>query len=228
MIYDPKRDRVVLFGDGPLLEQVTWEFDGTSWIAMPTPFMPSEPRCWTQLAYDSKREVTMLFGGQSCNGFSFFNDTWAYGPDPDGDGKVGGFDNCRATANPDQANGDGDVAGDVCDCASGDATAWSAPKVVTGLGLSGSGTTSLTWDDQSEAVGPGVRYDVATGDVGTLRSTGSFSGATCLESQTSLPSTSDGRPLGAGSGFWYLVRARNACGIGTYGAAGLDAASPCP
>jgi hypothetical protein len=226
--YDVARDRVVLFGDGAPLEQVTWEFDGTSWVAMPTPSMPDETRCWTQLVYDSKREVVMLFGGQNCKGQGYFNDTWAYGPDPDGDGKVGGLDNCLATANPDQANGDGDVAGDACDCAPGDAAAWSAPQVVTGLVLSGSGTTSLTWDDQSEAVGSGVRYDVATGDLGTLRSTGTFSGATCLGSQTALPSASDGRPLGPDEGFWYLVRARNACGIGAYGAAGLDAASPCP
>jgi hypothetical protein len=207
---------------------VTWEFDGTSWVAMPTPFMPDETRCWTQLAYDSKREVVMLYGGQNCKGQGYFNDTWAYGPDPDGDGKVGGLDNCRATANPDQANEDGDVAGDVCDCAPGDATAWSAPQAVTGLGLSGSGTTTLTWDDQSEAVGSGVRYDVATGDLEVLRSTASFAGATCLDSQTALPSASDGRPLGPDAGFWYLVRARNVCGIGTYGPIGLDAASACP
>ena len=35
--------------------------------------------------------------------------------DTDGDGQADGTDNCPAVANPDQANGDGDAAGDLCD-----------------------------------------------------------------------------------------------------------------
>ena len=32
-----------------------------------------------------------------------------------------------------------------------------------------------------------------------------------------VPSTSDALPPGLGEGYWYLVRARHACGTGTYG-----------
>ncbi len=40
--------------------------------------------------------------------------------DRDGDGVRGGEDNCPAVANPQQENGDGDPAGDACDCAAAD------------------------------------------------------------------------------------------------------------
>ncbi|MEZ4472804.1 MAG: thrombospondin type 3 repeat-containing protein [bacterium] len=39
----------------------------------------------------------------------------AMGPDRDGDGVPDATDNCPDVANPDQADGDGDHAGDLCD-----------------------------------------------------------------------------------------------------------------
>ena len=159
---------------------------------------------------------------------TYYQDFWAYGPDPDGDGKVGGLDNCPNISNASQSNVDGDAAGDACDCAPSDPSAWGAAQIVSGLALSGATTTSLSWNDQSSAIGPGVRYDVATGDLLQLHATGSYAPATCVVDQTATPSATDGRTPGSGQGFYYLVRARNACGLGSFGAGPLDTASPCP
>jgi hypothetical protein len=52
---------------------------------------------------------------------------------------------------------------------------------------------------------------------------GSGAGETCVlqaSSATSLPAGSTPAP---GTGFYYLVRARNACGVGTYGFASAGA-----
>lgn len=228
LVYDFARNIAVLFGDGAVDEGVTWEFDGSSWAARSTPWQPDPSRCYAPLAYDSNREIVLLFGGGACIGSgNRRNDTWAYGTDPDGDGVVGGLDNCREVPNPDQANFDGDPAGDLCDCAVSDATAWGAPRPVAGVTLAGSGTTTITWEDQAAVVGTGVRYDLVSGDLAELRS-GGWAGTSCIASETADPSASDSRTLDPETGFWYLVRSRNGCAIGTYDSAGLDAASPCP
>jgi hypothetical protein len=228
MAYDASRGVVVLFGAAATGDEgVTWEFDGTQWTARQTLFQPETNRRWTPLAYDSKREVVMLFGGHA--GW-LYNDTWAYGSDPDGDGIVGGLDNCRQTANPDQTNGDGDPAGDACDCASADPGSFAPPVEVNHLVANGSATTVLSWDDQSPLVGSEVTYDLMTGSILDLRSAGNFSAATCLEGGLTVTSYGDGRSPAAGDGFYYLSRATNVCGVGTYGAgrAGLDGSGPCP
>ena len=230
LIYDSARDVVVLYGDGPALEGVTWEFDGSQWTARTTPFQPDSDRCWSQMAYDSVREVVILFGGRKCSTNIYFNDTWVYGPDPDGDGIVGGLDNCRDTPNQDQANGDGDVAGDACDCAALDPGSFAPPVEVANLTADGKTSTTISWDDQAPLVGSGVVYDLVTGTLQDLRSTGDFSAAQCLAAGLTGPNYTDTRTPSVSDGFHYVARSRNACGDGTYGAnrAGLDAASPCP
>lgn len=229
MIYDAARDRLVMYGDGTALDGITWEFDGAQWLARSTPFQPDSNRCGTPLAYDSKRQDVILFGGRDCAGALYWNDTWAYGPDPDGDGIVGGLDNCPNAPNSNQANADGDAAGDACDCAPADPGSFAPPVEVQGLMLVGSATTNLTWSDQAPLVGSGVVYDVATGLLSILRTSG-FAGATCLGSGLATPSATDDRPVAPGDGYWHLVRSHNACGVGTYGPgrATLNAASPCP
>ena len=69
----------------------------------------------------------------------------------------------------------------------------------------------------------------------SLRSQGSFVGADCFENDWVDNSLQDGDLPAPGDGFLYLVRAENACGVGTYGVgsdpdprAGLDALGPCP
>ncbi|MGH9365473.1 MAG: Kelch repeat-containing protein, partial [Thermoanaerobaculia bacterium] len=230
LAYDSARGRTVLFGDGPALEGLTWDFDGANWVGRPTSSQPDPNRCGMQIAYDSKRQIVTLFGGRLCSAGIYFNDTWAYGPDPDGDGIVGRLDNCVNSPNANQANADGDAAGDACDCAPANGGSFAQPVEVQSLTEAGIGATSLTWQDQAPLVGSAVVYDVATGSLATLHSTGGFGGAICLVSGATTPAATDSRVPPPADGFYHLVRSRNACGAGTYGPgrAALDSASPCP
>lgn len=93
----------------------------------------------------------------------------------------------------------------------------------------------ITWMDERPQAGPGTRFDVATGLLAELHADRGFLRATCLAAQLDAGERVD-QPVGAR---WYLVRARNACGAGTYGTsargpmnyrARLDApaTTPCP
>jgi len=129
------------------------------------------------------------------------------------------------------AAGDEDQDGvdDVCDCDASDAGTWSATVPVPRIRPSGSGPTLLGWDGQGGSAGPGTRYTVATGLLSALRA-GSPVPACRLGTDLALSRAVDARPGPApGEVFFYLVRAGNACGAGTYGRPALDAASlpPC-
>lgn len=65
MVYDARRQRVVLFGgsDGPKLLGDTWEWDGSRWTQRSSEG-PSA-RTLYGLAYDSARGRTVMFGGMS-------------------------------------------------------------------------------------------------------------------------------------------------------------------
>ncbi len=215
MAYDAARDRIVLYGDASTPEGVTWEFDGTQWLARPTPFQPGPDRCNNPIAYDAKREVIFLFGGDACQAGFWYNDTWAYGPDPDGDGIVGGLDNCRNVANANQANTDGDPAGDACDCAAADPTVFAVPAEVTGLTFASDHVT-LSWDSAAPGAGSATVHDVVRGALNELP-VGSGPQETCLAPGISASSTTDTAVPTSGTGFWYLARGRNVCGAGTYG-----------
>ncbi|MGD9902239.1 MAG: kelch repeat-containing protein [Vicinamibacterales bacterium] len=65
--YDPRRDRIVLFGgygraaDGRVRYGDTWEWDGREWRQVASDGPP--PRNGGALAYDERRQVTALSGG---------------------------------------------------------------------------------------------------------------------------------------------------------------------
>ena len=62
--------------------------------------------------------------------------TEALGKDWDGDGTLNGADNCRFDANPNQADGDSDGIGDVCDVCPGDAlNDQDADRICAGVGF---------------------------------------------------------------------------------------------
>jgi YVTN family beta-propeller protein len=103
------------------------------------------------------------------------------------------------------------------DCADGDPLAFGFPAEVAGLAATGV-APDLTWTDQSAATGPGIRYDVAGGELAGLAAGGLEGSAGCVAPDLVSPSWSDGRSDPApGAGRFYLVRARNSCGSGGYG-----------
>jgi hypothetical protein len=181
-------------------------------------------------------ESDHLYAGTIGGGVYRLDAAGRIGPDADLDAVADDDDNCPGTPNNDQANGDGDARGDACDCMPADASVYGVPGEVSGLMLSWDGAAVLRWDDPRGASGPGTRSEVIDGDLSDLLEGGVFDGARCLASDLSEPLAVDGRPAPpAGKGVYYLVRAVNACGDGTFGNAAathdprddLDQAPPC-
>ncbi len=76
MAFDAKRGKTVLFGGvGNAELSDTWEWDGTTWQAMPRAVHPAA-RAYGMLAYDPKAGATFLFGG--AGGATNFSDTWQW------------------------------------------------------------------------------------------------------------------------------------------------------
>src|SRR3989441_6284050 len=76
--YDSESDRAILFGGNYFGARETWAFDynANAWTNM-TPTETSLPSARTAhaLAYDSRHDQVILFGGQSSSGI---DETWAY------------------------------------------------------------------------------------------------------------------------------------------------------
>ena len=134
------------------------------------------------------------------------------GADIDADGVGDACDNCGADANSQQEDADGDRHGDVCDCAPADAGAFAPPGEVTGVAFDADGMT-LRWDPA--AAGPATVYDLLRGEGGGP--VGGSGAEACLAQQTPGTSFPDPTLPSDGQMFWYVVRARNTCGVGTYG-----------
>jgi hypothetical protein len=178
------------------------------------------------MSYSAAHDVVFLFGGI---GGEVFNDLWAYGDDPDGDGFVGGLDNCRQTPNATQLNTDGDAAGDICDCSITDPSAYNLPGVVGGA-LFLPDKQTLQWNSLSASAGSGTHYDVLRGRAGEWP-VGSGPSETCIGQNFASTVLLDAFTPGAGTAVWYLVRGRNNCGIGSYGTASngtTQVSSSCP
>ena len=136
--------------------------------------------------------------------------------DADVDGYPDPFDNCGGTANPDQDDADGDLAGDACDCASLDGSAFAIPGEVHGLEVAADRTT-LSWTPAMPGAGSGTVQDLLRGTVGELP-VGRGASEVCLASSVGASAADPEAPPSAGA-HWYLVRASNACGQGAYGLA---------
>ena len=85
------------------------------------------------------------------------------------------------------------------------------PEVVGARVLSDKNT--LVWNP---SLGSGVSYDVSRGLVSELP-VGAGASEDCFAVDLSVASVADAASPESGSAFWYLVRARNACGVGNYG-----------
>ncbi len=132
---------------------------------------------------------------------------------------------------PNPADGDGDGVDNNADCALADPGSFAAPGEVASLTVNRAGATgSLAWASLAATAGSGTVYDVVCGDLATLLSAGT-GGASALACGIAATSASDPSVPPAGSGVYYLVRGRNACGIGTWGfdSTGAPRSSPaCP
>jgi uncharacterized repeat protein (TIGR01451 family) len=167
-------------------------------------------------------------------------------PDTDGDGVADVCDNCPSVSNPVQQNddqdpfgnacdncpaitntaqldADGDGRGDPCDCAPANPSSWAVPAEVTGLRVSktplGPDHVQLSWNSQAAQAGTGVVYDVISGTLSSLRTSG-LTSFTCLatdEPGTSIVKVQPQPEPPLPNGFWYLVRAETPCGAGTWG-----------
>ncbi|HEV8337815.1 MAG TPA: hypothetical protein VGR67_15490 [Candidatus Polarisedimenticolia bacterium] len=114
------------------------------------------------------------------------------------------------------------------DCLDTDPQVWGVPSEVSGLAVLTGNPTTVTWTSQSTPAGSETIYDLVGGTFTSPPGSTGLSAASCL--QPSGPNSfPDSRAAPAASTtYWYLARARNSCGIGTYGA-GRDAAiPPCP
>lgn len=114
---------------------------------------------------------------------------------------------------------DADLVGDACDCAPADGGAYDAPAEVRGVTFAAGSHTLVTWTSQSSTAGSGTAYDLLKGDLATLRAQKNVSAATCLAHAVAAAAYDDPTLPASGAGVYYLVRARNVCGITTWGAA---------
>jgi hypothetical protein len=127
---------------------------------------------------------------------------------------------------------DGDTHGDsACggdDCNDADALVWGAPAGVTNCMVLTNSPSNISWDGQAVLAGPGTLYDLVSGEVPSAGVV-VFSPAACLQNSTAT-SYSDARPNPpVNTAHWYLVRARNSCGTGSYGSSLEDSGiPPCP
>jgi len=137
---------------------------------------------------------------------------------------------CQAGAPRDM---DGDAHADpLCggnDCDDTDGTVWSAPTDVEDLQMTADAPAAITWIDQTLSAGPGTSYEPASGMV--LLPTGGvdLGSGVCLGPVASPPFVDTRPDPDVSFGYWYLIRARNSCGVGTFGSPLRDAAiPPCP
>ena len=116
------------------------------------------------------------------------------------------------------ADGDADGVDNNHDCALADPGAFAPPGEVAPLQVrtDAAGQAILSWPGLASSAGPGTVYDVARGDIGSLAASG-FAGSTSLACGLPLPGATDATLPPAGTGVYYLVRGRNACGAGSWG-----------
>ncbi len=127
---------------------------------------------------------------------------------------------------------DGDTHSDAAcggdDCDDTDPLVWRAPGEAVNLIVAAASPAAISWDDQGPVVGPATTYDLVSG---SLAVPGDFDFPTAACVQTAGPASYDDARPGPSldTAYWYLARARNPCGIGTYGDSGRDASiPPCP
>ena len=81
MVYDSKRDKILMFGGNDYVRVFNdlWEFDyeSNTWRVLDAE-NPPDPRQMHGLVYDAANDVVILYGGRRSDGGAYYNDTWAY------------------------------------------------------------------------------------------------------------------------------------------------------
>ena len=113
---------------------------------------------------------------------------------------------------------DADGIADACDCLPSDGGVYDVAAEVAGVAFDAAKTT-LSWSSQARQAGNGTAYDVVRGDLQTLRATGTIADAACHGTVGTSTSIADAATPAPDAGFYYVVRARNGCGDGGWGAA---------
>jgi len=149
----------------------------------------------------------------------------ASAPSPGNDGPDADLDGLCDFGDPDDDN---DGAADWSDCAPNNPTLRAVPAEVAGFVLgSGGNKNRLSWTAPQAQGGSATVSDVVRG-VGLPVGSGA---ETCVVTGTSAAQFDDATLPGTGTRLWYLVRARNACGTGSYGKTSAGAprtTSACP
>ncbi len=120
-------------------------------------------------------------------------------------------------------DGDGHA---VCDCAPDDPDVYAVPGEIANI-LIALDQSTISWDSAAPAGGPATVHDLLRGSH-DLTLLGGLSPGICLQPGLVPAMTTDGTFPLEGYFFWYLVRGRNACGFGTYGAATDGTPRPSP
>jgi hypothetical protein len=152
--------------------------------------------------------------------------------DPDTDVDIIAACNITGTIHwyPNGANfteSDGDGVRNDLDCAPSNAAAFAVPGEVRGLRFRTH--TELKWGSAAPSSGTGSVHDVMQGAVAELPV--GAPGETCLVDGTAGTTLEDDSVPAVGQAFFYLVRAANACGVGSWGfeSSGLEQVSAaCP
>jgi len=132
------------------------------------------------------------------------------GVDDDGDSLVDCADpDCTADPLGD-CDGDGEL--NETDCDPADPDVRTVPLEVPRLDVARDAFTGalLTWSDTAAAAGDGTRYESASDSLAALQGAGRAEGP-CIATALASAMAADTRPV-IGSGWYYLVRAVNACG----------------
>ena len=123
---------------------------------------------------------------------------------------AGDCDDANASRHPGAAEACNGVDDD-CDAIVDDAVP--PPPECGDVSVTGHGPTTLSWT----GLGGGASYDLATSTLEDLRANATTT-ATCLADDIPLASYVDTQPAPSeNAGYYYLVRASNACGLGSYG-----------
>jgi hypothetical protein len=120
---------------------------------------------------------------------------------------------------------DGDLELDGTDCSPVDPTTKLKPVVVANLtpapDPNNAANTILSWTSQDPPAGTATRYDIVTGLLSQLNSDGDYRQSTCLvNDHPDTPYTDTRGNPPAGDAFYYVIRAMNPCGSGSYGQTG--------